>query len=250
MNFGENVVLREHYSFLVADAQGKVDGGERGLYNRDTRMLSRYAWSWRCAQRELTPLVVDTPRPDTMNAHYALIEGPSQLLAVSRTLTIEAAVMRDELELANTSLEPLRLDFDLRLAADFCDLFEARGWPGQQREPATIDLDGAVTFAYTASDGVLQEAAVSLGGGAPALTREEGGVRASWSLELAPGEQRAIKVTVGIDNPLDRPPTDAVSYERWRGSFGSLWELPSSRGAHRPALERAVDDMRGLLLFT
>lgn len=43
--FGRNLVLKENYTFLVANEAAAVLGGEHGLYSRDTRYLSRYAWS-------------------------------------------------------------------------------------------------------------------------------------------------------------------------------------------------------------
>src|SRR5690606_32703419 len=156
---------KENYSFVVADEDGMITGGEHGLYNRDTRMLSRYAWQWQVAESSLQTLVVKTPRPDTLHAHHALIEGPSQLVAVRRTMTLTAASLLDELEVSNTSLQPLVVDLTLDLAADFIDLFEARGWAPQVRPAPSIDLsDGRMEFRQRASDAVVQGVSVAVSG--------------------------------------------------------------------------------------
>src|SRR5690606_13847429 len=122
---------KENYTFVVADAEGMITSGEHGLYNRDTRFLSRYGWRWRVGTEPLKPLVVETPRPDTLHAHHALIEGPSQLVAVRRSARLTAESFSDELEVSNTSLVPQVVELTLELAGDFIDLFEVRGWAPQ-----------------------------------------------------------------------------------------------------------------------
>lgn len=251
MNFVENLVLKENYTFVVADADGMITGGEHGLYNRDTRMLSRYAWRWRVGERELRSLVVETPRPDTLHAHHALIDGPSQLVAVRRTVSLRAAGLVDDLEVSNTSLEPQVVDLALDLAADFIDLFEARGWAPQERDAPSVEAGSdAVTITHLASDGVKQRVSVAytgVSGGTAAMTTGEG---IDFSVALAPGEVRSIEVAVWLSNPLDRPPTRPFDYDTWRASFNGLLASDVATGAHGPSLARAIDDMRGLLLFT
>ena len=251
MNFVENLVLKENYTFVVADADGMITGGEHGLYNRDTRMLSRYAWRWRVGERELRPLVVETPRPDTLHAHHALIDGPSQLVAVRRTVTLGAAELVDDLEVSNTSREQQVVDLALDLAADFIDLFEARGWAPQERDAPTVDTgQDTVTITHRASDGVEQRVTVAYTGvtGSSSAMTTGGGI--VFSVSLAPGEVRSIGVRVSVGNPLDRPPTRPFDYEAWRNSFAPLLSGELGMGAHGPSLTRAIDDMRGLLLFT
>ncbi len=258
MNFLKNLVLKEDYTFVVADEDGMITGGEHGLYDRDTRMLSRYAWSWASRGQPLTPLVVDTPRPDTLHAHHALIEGPSQLLAVRRSATAAAGRLLDELELSNTSLAEQVLTFSLELAADFADLFEARGWGRMDRPlPETTLEGGAVTFRHVASDGLAQAVAVRFGGEAPHAERASEGVRVSWSLTLAPGESRRVAVEVAVEDPSDRPEARAApssasapGYAEWRSSFAGLLSRPAVRVDHGRSVARAVDDLRALLLFT
>lgn len=251
MDFVKNLVLKENYSFVVADADGMLTGGEHGLYNRDTRMLSRYAWRWWSGERELTSLIVETPRPDTLHAHHALIEGPAQLVAVRRTVSLAAAALSDTLEVSNTSLETRAVELTLDLSGDFIDLFEARGWAPQERDAPTVGLDrGSVELVHEASDGVAQRLTVSFAGLEPRVSATTNGVAASWAVTLQPGEVRDLRVTIALHNPLDRPPAGTLTYEAWRESFGALLTSDVAGGRHRGSLERAIDDLRALLLFT
>ena len=241
MDFRDNVVLKEHFTFLVADADGQADRGVHGLYNRDTRLLKRYAWRWLASgEHAFQTLVAESPRPDLFHAHYALIAGPSQLLAVRRRLRAAADGLVDELEVENTSLERRSLSIELEVEGEFADLFEARGWHHMERpESETQVEDDRLSLRHTARDGVTQ--GVALRFDALAAARPDG---ADWELSLAPGERVAVRVELRVHNPLDDPPAAAMSYEAWRASFAGLPAAPDAR-----VLARAIDDLRALLLF-
>ena len=242
MDFRRNVVLKEHYTFFVADADGHASNGEHGLYNRDTRFLSRYAWRWLPADAgEFQTLVAQSQRPDRFDGHYALIDGPSQLLAVRRRTFVTATGLRDELDVANTSMQRRSLSIELDVAGDFADLFEARGWHHLERsEPDSDAVGTALRLSHTASDGVRQGVALRLDDLAAA--RPDG---ADWELSLAPGECVRLSVAVDVDNPLDVAPHAPFTYDAWRASFQALPDAPDPR-----VLAQAIDDLRGLLLFT
>src|SRR5690606_35490182 len=213
--------------------------------------LSRYGWRWRVGERPLKPLVVETPRPDTLHAHHALIDGPSQLVAVRRSARLTARTFSDELELSNTSLEPQVLELTLELAGDFIDLFEVRGWAPQVRDAPTVELDDTrAELRHVASDGVEQGVSVAFSGAEPLLAAGGGGATATFSIELQPHESAVLRVDVTLHNPLDRQPVGQMDHEQWRASFAGLLESDLGRSPHRGSLLRAVDDLRALLLFT
>jgi len=254
MDFTNNSVLKEHYTFLVADADAQVRTGEHGLYNRDTRLLSLYAWSWTSAGEVLTPLVVASPRPDTLHAHYAVIEGPSQRVAVRRTVTLTAATLTDEQRLENTSRDPCVVEVRLDLGADFVDLFEARGWSRLERAAPRVErLPGGVRVSHVALDGaeVAVTVTVRVAAAEPGTAEQVGDLLTpAWKLSLPPGSAASIAATVTIENPFDRHPVGAFGYDEWRAGFDERFAgLPAAIGSH-PGLDRAVDDLRGLLLFT
>ena len=96
-----------------------------------------------------------TPRPDILEAHYALIEGPSQVLGVRRQLVLGADGLEDHLELENTGPEPRTVTLKLTIGSDFADMFEARGWDSLGRTPTPLAEEGeAFALRYRARDGV------------------------------------------------------------------------------------------------
>ena len=248
MDLSQNLVLKENYTFFVADAGGQVAGGEHGLYNRDTRFLDRYRWSFGDG---VQALVMHAPRPDTLTAHYAHIEGPSQVLGFERRLELTAAGLTDTLRLTNTDLGTRRAELSLEVGGDFADMFEARGWETVKREPVVLEGDGdGFSLRYRAADGV--EMGVRLSCSHPPVV-EDGILR--FVFELKPGQGLELTVTVRLETPLEAD-AELPSYTDWQRSFDTglvdtgAFDSSSLSGRHREVLDRAVLDLRALLLRT
>lgn len=239
MDFTKNVVLKENYTFLVADEAAEVKGGERGLYSRDTRYLSRYLWH---LSRPAQQLLNHSPRPDRCRQHIAVMEGPTQVLSVERELDIGAAALEDRLVITNGSLETQELTLQLEFDADFADLFQARGWHEGPEPLTTWEVRAAadeVLLGHVASDGLAQSLTLSF---APTPTGLTAGA-AAYQLSLAPGEKRVIVVRTTIHDPLEAGPP-GMTYEAWLAAF------PESSGEQGAVLSRAKLDLRALLLFS
>ena len=239
MDLSKDVVLKENYTFLVADAAGQITGGEHGLYNRDTRFLDRYCWS---LGEDIQALLVYSPRPDTLNVHYALIEGPSQVLGVQRQLEVRADGIKDILELQNTGFEPQDVTLKLTVAGDFADMFEARGWDKLERMPVKLQKEGE-TFAlrYEAQDGA-KVGAVLGPSQSPDEMQEDALV---FKLTLAPKAAHTLSVAVTLQTLGEDYP--GMGYEGWLEGFPAAESL-SQR--HQEVLTQAQQDLRALLLFT
>ena len=240
MDLSKDVVLKENYTFLVADAAGQVEGGEHGLYDRDTRFLSRYSWS---LGEGVEPLLMHTPRPDTLEAHYALIEGPSQVLGIRRQVQLKAGRMVDTLSVENSSLETRTFTLKLTIASDFVDMFEARGWEGLERPP--IDLEstgGAYRLCYRAEDG-LEVATLLEPSQAPDTVKD--GVLA-FGFTLAPKETRTLTLTTTLQSVAKN--RTGPAYDDWMSGFVVSERTLSQR--HQEVLTQAQEDLRALLLFT
>src|SRR5690554_4271720 len=159
MNFTENLVLKENYTFLVAGDDGMVRTGEQGLYNRDTRFLNRYAWTFGTG---LQLLVSETPQTDLTQTHHALIDGPEQLVGVERTVRLDAKSLNDQLLVSNTSLETQTLELALEFTSDFADLFEVRGWHMAERAVVpNVSGARAVDLVHDSEDGLQQAITIS-----------------------------------------------------------------------------------------
>ncbi len=239
MDFSKNLVLKENYTFLVADESGQIQCGEHGLYCRDTRHLSRYAWDFGAG---FQTLLSHSPRPDRYQAHYALIEDPAQAIGIRRELELAPQRLTDKLVLENSSQEIRTIELELSLAADFLDLFAVRGWFELEREAVkTKSTRHSLNFSYRGQDNLVMGARAKFSP-APQKLSDNG---ALFELRLNPGEHKDLQVEILLENPLDSPAT-VTSYENWREGFA----LKLDSAAKQQVLNRAIDDLRALLLFT
>jgi glycogen debranching enzyme len=141
-----HITVNEDTAFFIADESGDVlPGTEQGLYEQDTRFLSRYV------------LTVDGHRPRTLATrglehfhavHLLANPGGDNLEAESLTLVRHRLVgegLHEDLELRSYVDRPLTLRLDLTVSADFLHIFEVRGHarPRSQREgpPNVVPFD-------------------------------------------------------------------------------------------------------------
>ena len=239
MDFSQNLVLKEDYAFAVADRDGRIEGGEHGVYLHDTRLLSRYAWRF---GDDVETLLAFTPRPDRLESHHSAIDGPAQRIGVHRRARIGAADLDDRVKIRNTGRRTESLELRLAVDADFADIFEVRGYRSRARPTIEADRgDGGATFRYRADDGLDAGVDLAL---APAPDRWDGAT-AVWDVRLAPGESLELEATIGLHSGA-LPAVPGPDYETWRRGFASL---PAPPELERAAAQ-AVDDLRALLLFT
>jgi glycogen debranching enzyme len=242
MDVSKNTVLKENYTFFVGDENGQIttESGERGLFNRDTRFLKRYEWTM---DKPLQTLVTHYPLPDRFEAHYAYIDGPSQVVGLRRTLELTPIYLRDVLLVENTSLDVQEVKLELHYGSDFGDLFEARGWHKIQRSNISVQTSvDSAKLGYVAEDGL--EFAVTLKFLQQAT--EVTATRAIFLLTLKPAERFTLGVEVEIHNPLEPNLPSLYTYPQWRERVN----LTLDNQHHQRVLNRAVEDLRALLLFT
>jgi glycogen debranching enzyme len=247
MNFGANIVLKEDYTFLVADRNGQMEGGEQGLYNRDTRLLKRYRWDFGEGYSHLLGVAPDACRYLT---HHARMLGEEQEIGIRRTLTVSSAGFEDELVVENTGPEASSCAAALRTEADFTDLFAVRQLFDHVPGPCELVADEeGFSYRYRASDGGVSEVNITF---SPAPVSQDGGA-VFYRFDLDPGSRAEIRVAVTIRSEFterrkrgsrEEVASPPVPYSRWRASF------PETEGPHGYVIRTAVDDLRALLLFT
>ncbi|AFG38816.1 glycogen debranching N-terminal domain-containing protein [Spirochaeta africana] len=247
MDFRNNIVLKENYTFWVSDGDGCITESEQGVYSYDTRFLSRYAWRFAQPMQTLNRY---SASPNTVHFHYAWIEGPSQLIGVRRDLELASNLLTDRLQIENTSGRAQTWSAVLQLDADFVDMFEARGF--QADMPRMVHGEVAsrsVRFSYRDQDGgeVGTEIDFSHTPISSQSVNSESGRQREFILELEPGQQVEITVVVRLQ-PIQADYAEVISYPEWRRSFPDSSLLPP--GLYRRAYTQAVDDLRALLLFT
>jgi glycogen debranching enzyme len=242
MDLSKNTVLKENYTFFVADENGQITtaSGERGLFNRDTRFLKRYEWTM---DKPLQTLVTHYPLPDRFEAHYAYIDGPSQVVGIRRTLELTPLFLRDALLIENTSLETQEVKLELHYGSDFGDLFEARGWQKVERSNISVQTSvDSARLSYVAEDGLEFGVTLKFLQHASEVTA----TRAIFKLTLQPSESYTLAVEVEVHNPLEPNLSAPYTYPQWREHLNVTLENQQ----HQRVLHRAIEDSRALLLFT
>ncbi|MEF2276822.1 glycogen debranching N-terminal domain-containing protein [Deinococcus sp. YIM 134068] len=232
-------VLKENDLYLVGDTHYAVAGEESGLYRRDTRYLSRY--EWRLGGERPQPLVQHERWPFWLHAQSANANvGYTMQVGLARDLTVTATELRDTLRV--TLYEPGAHRLTLHLGADFLDMFEVRGWPGDLG-PRTVEVrevPGGVEFGYTAGDGLRCRALVQA---TPAPTWD--GETLSWEIT----DDTELRVSVfPLQGDEEPTPGDPETLAREYEALHAPISLPDPRDAH--ILERSVQDLRSLSFQT
>ncbi|HEX7761516.1 MAG TPA: amylo-alpha-1,6-glucosidase [Caulobacteraceae bacterium] len=225
--------LKAGNTFLVADAHGDIEGAADGLFNDDTRILSRLR------------LLIGGKRPSRLSfglsrdnavftfhgANMALppVGGratPRGVIHVERKRCLWDDRLMERVRLTNFGLDELMLPIAFEYAADFRDMFEVRGLRrsarGRMLEP---QLNGRhVSFVYGGLDGVERRGVV--GFSEPPWRMSER--RADFMLTLAPGRRFDLFVEAGPN--ADETPSrerfiaalknarDAVAHRKQRGA--------------------------------
>ncbi|MFN8519155.1 MAG: glycogen debranching N-terminal domain-containing protein [Chloroflexota bacterium] len=277
------LVLKHDRRFLLSDAFGdvRVDARGLGLYEGDTRVLSRL---------ELRidghrPLVLRTgtgagyrstiqmTNPDL--ARNPLEKGDASAMLARQSLGIVrerlvSEALEDRVRIHNFTMHPERCLLTVALDADFADIFEVRGVRRAargERAPASVGSD-EVRFEYRGLDGLVRRTVVTVseagtpmvpGGerGTPDGPSDETGVVLGFDWTIPPGGDRtlAIRVTSEVaPGPAAHaprrattipPPSDPEAAHRaWHATSTSV--SSSHAGAER-AFRRGMSDLRLLV---
>jgi len=167
--------------------------------------------------------------------------APRGTLAIRRSTLLCGAQMLVRFVMHSFFLEPLAMRIELRVAADFRDVFEVRGLRRQRRGVVhSPEYDGpALRLRYDGLDGVRRATRCEIAG---ASVRWEGG-RAYCDMRFAPQEERVIDVTITCEN-------EAARVRRCRGFAGAETERESEHRrwvVERAAFQSADEELNGLL---
>jgi glycogen debranching enzyme len=278
---GVNILKHENL-FMLSNAHGDIrpDGRGLGLYDSDTRVLSRYD----LLLNGVHPVVlrggpaasfegtIQQTNPDMFGNGSRQQDGSEivlrrQSLGIVRDRVI-AGGFRERIEITNYTERSEQAVVTIELDADFADIFELRGAVRAKRgERLANELrDGPVTFAYRGLDAVVRTTHVAVsphmdvvtdgaapdgtvllrldraiaGGGAITLT-----IEIWYEEEPAAGEPRSA---VRDNGDASRPRIDVdqalAMHRAWRQSSAAI---DTSDILAERALERASADLRLLI---
>ena len=231
-------VLKENETCIVFDADGNCDARAAGIYRRDTRYLSNYAWTVTGTGLQSQVLQCDTFE-DTLVQQVALKRDLGVVALLERKLTVKADGFHERWRVTLHSQEPTQITLRLAVAGDGRDLFAVFSEKAQALFSAGMAQrhdDRGLWLERTASDGVEMKVHIA---GVPADLL--------WTLDMAPGEQREIEVRTTL-TASDDPATagDLSSYAQWRAPHA----IRLVQHGEQAALDRAIDDLRMLMLST
>ena len=201
--------LKDGDCFVVSDSHGDITGGPDGLFDADTRLLSRLR------------LLIGGRRPTLLSSGVSAdnviftFHGanrpippmggrvvPPGTLHVERRRVIRDRRLYECIRLTNHGLDEVMAPVSIEFGADFRDMFEVRGQSralrGTSAEP---ERDGrAVSFAYVGLDGVKRTSVISFSEPPSRLTSE----RADFLASFAPRSHFELFIEAG-DAPDDCP---------------------------------------------
>ena len=236
----ELVSLKDGQAFLVANHNGDITGGAEGLFDRDTRVLSRFVFL--VGERHPTRLSCTVSRDNAVftvhstNRAIPPVNGrgtPRGAIHIERRRTLQGERLYERIRCTNFGLDQVMLPLVFEYAADFRDIFEVRGIRrakrGFQLQPQLLGRN--VLFAYEGLDEIVRISTVAFS--EPPWRMDEG--RAEFMFTLSPGERIDLFVEAGAGQ--GEPP----SRERFRHALADA-RRTIRRRERRGALVRLSDD--------
>src|ERR1700674_3167246 len=227
--------LKHDDTFVVLDSHGDIGasaGGPDGLFNADTRYLPRLELVLGGGQPLLlgsnlrddnSALTVDLTNPDVYRNERIVLQ--KDMLHIVRTIFLWRGTAYQRIGLQNHGETTASFDLTLLFDNDFADLFEVRGERRPRRGIGSSKLLGPadVALEYIGLDGSSRSTAVQFD---PRPTRLAVNA-ATYHLDLAPQQQRALFVVVSCNKP---PALKSVPF--FRGLLAHRREMrQSTRGA-------------------
>jgi glycogen debranching enzyme len=204
--------LKSGDTFAVFERSGDVCGdlgtdvspvSPEGLYYRDTRLVSSFAWQIDGERALLlsatghddpTVFSADLTNPDLYDGDH--LAHPRELIYLNRRKFVWDGAMYERILVRNFDVVPHSMTLDASFDADFADVFEVRGEHRARRGTVERSLrsPSCVRFRYTALDQVVTDVDIAFD---PEPAHLEGS-RARYVLNLAPREGKRFFVRAGI----------------------------------------------------
>lgn len=204
--------LKDGDTFAIFDAHGDIgasSGGPDGLFNHDTRFLSRLELLINGMQPLLLGATVRNDNilmsVDLTNADIyrdGAIVLQRDTIHIVRTIFLWNGVAHQRINVTNHGEGTLQFTLSLVFDADFSDLFEVRGSRRKQRGVRTQAVDGVdrLLYSYVGLDDVRRETTIRLEPKPTSLVEGAG----MFSLSLEANQSTTLLLAIecrGIDQP-------------------------------------------------
>ena len=197
------MALKDADTFVVADIWGDMKGGADGLFDRDTRLLSRFVMTAGLARPSrlssgvsqdnvfFTAHSTNRPLPP-MGGRSA----PAGVIHIERRRFVRDRRMFERVRMVNHGVEDVLLPMAFEFAADFADIFEVRGSVRPKRgTQETPVVDGRrVLFRYLGVDGASRSSCLAFSEPPARLTAS----RAEFMFSLPKGRRCDLYIECGV----------------------------------------------------
>ena len=207
VNLAETIVIKEENVFAVSARDGSMPVTQPhplGIYTDDCRFVAGHELTVNGAEPRL---LVASAASGTESVHE--LTNPALPLPGGRILPLQslqvrlerrisgAAEVEETLHVRSYDREPLYLDVDLQLAADFEPMLAIRGIveAGRGTDVRTEPLDNGVRFATRGRDGLHRATTVTAD---RTCERGESPATLRFALSLAPGAAETITLTYAL----------------------------------------------------
>ena len=259
-------VLKHGESFGVFDRGGAIRPvglGEMGLFHEGTRFLSAFELFVENQRllllsstvRRDNALIVDLTNPDFTDGVLGNLKPLARdTVHVFSTSFLWETAWYTRFRLHNYGLRALDLNFSLRFAADYADIFEIRGL---RRERRGHRLDpvvgrGTAVLGYEGLDGRVRRTRITFSPTPAELTDS----LASFRVHLPPRGEQTLDVTVAFESGREAPtPVGFVkAMERSAAVLDArrscCAEVETSNERFNEWIERSASDLRMMLTET
>ncbi|MFL6711699.1 MAG: glycogen debranching N-terminal domain-containing protein [Sulfurifustis sp.] len=257
-------VLKHGETFGLFDRYGDIHHlglGEQGLYHRGTRFLSHFDLRINDARplllnstvkQDNSLLVVDLTTPDLYESGALHIRKST--LHLFRAKLLHGGVHYEHLRLVNYDRAPVNIRLSLHFGADFADIFEVRGVERRERGRSYApEYDArSIVLGYEGLDNVFRRTRIAVEQMPDRIEGEE----MHYDLQLGPGGQRDIYVTVACEIGEERPTLltyDTALHraeEDIQRTGAATSEMCTSNEQFNDWLDRSIADLQMLITRT
>jgi glycogen debranching enzyme len=198
----ERYALKSDGQFLVADALGDITGDNDGLFDDDTRLLSRFGLVVGGAAPSLLSSGVSEDnvffRANVTNRPLPELGGrvtPEGVIHIERIRLLWARRLFERITLTNYGELAVPAPLEFHFDADFADIFEVRGYARAKRgQTLAPRLDAATaTLGYEGLDGVRRACVIAFSQAASTMAHDS----ALFTLTLAPRARLSLYLEIG-----------------------------------------------------
>jgi glycogen debranching enzyme len=234
-----------------------------GIFYNDTRYLSgvqllidgqRPLLLSSAVANDNVVLTVDLSNPDIYQGHMIVL--PREILHIRRSKFLWQGACHERIAIHNFDAHPQKCWLTINFAADFADLFEVRGLERAKRGDTTCAVigDSKTIFRYAGLDKIERRTEICFDPPPRQLSKSQ----ALYALDLKPGEQMALVMTVRCtDSSVPRVPEMAPFSEPYRAARRGAQRLAdlrcsvtSSNALANRMLARASADLSMLVTET